>query len=87
MYTEIKSDINELIQDMLADFRMQISSNGSILNNGYSDSMSGSMMSPMMMSQKLWQELLPGLKDDQVINDVIYDCLKEGFVFAKVINE
>ena len=31
----IKSDINELIQDMLADFRMQISSNGSILNNGY----------------------------------------------------
>lgn len=21
------------------------------------------------------------------INDVIYDCLKEGFVFAKVINE
>lgn len=21
------------------------------------------------------------------INDVIYDCLKEGFIFAKVINE
>lgn len=21
------------------------------------------------------------------INDVVYDCLKEGFVFAKVINE
>ena len=69
----IKSDINELMQDMIADFMMQISSNGSGMNSGTNDSMSNPMMSPMMMSQKLWQELLPGLKEEQVINNVIYE--------------
>ena len=69
----IKSDINELMQDMIADFMMQISSNGSGMNSGINDSTSNPMMSPMMMSQKLWQELLPGLKEEQVINNVIYE--------------
>ena len=69
----IKSDINELMQDMIADFMMQISSNGSGMNSGTNDSTSNPMMSPMMMSQKLWQELLPGLKEEQVINNVIYE--------------
>jgi len=72
--TIIKSDLNELMQDMIADFMMQISSNGSGLNNGTSnESMSNPMMTTMMTSQKLWQELLPGLKEDQIINDVIYE--------------
>lgn len=70
----IKSDVNELMRDMIADFMMQVSSNGSSSdNNNQSDQMSNPMMSTMMSSRKLWQELLPGLKENQIINDVIYE--------------
>ena len=70
----IKSDINELMQDMIADFMMQVSSNGQTsLPGGMMDSSSNTMMSTMMTGTKLWKELLPGLEEGQVINNVIYD--------------
>ena len=70
----IKSDVNELMRDMIADFMMQVSSNGSSSdNNNQNNEMSNPMMSTMMSSRKLWQELLPGLKENQIINDVIYE--------------
>ena len=70
----IKSDINELMKDMIADFMMQVSSNGqSSIPGGTMDSSSGSMMSTMMTGTKLWKELLPGLEESQIINDVIYE--------------
>ena len=71
----IKSDVNELMQDMIADYFMQISSNGSQSgsNNNSSGSNTGTMMPPMMSNIKLWQELLPGLEKDEVINKTIYD--------------
>ena len=70
----IKSDVNELMQDMIADFMMQISSGGSTSDKNENTSFTPNpMMSMMMTSTKLWQELLPGLKDDEPINKVIYD--------------
>ena len=72
----IKSDINELMQDMIADFMMQVSTGGSNQENNNSNNnnfTSNPMMSMMMTSTKLWQELLPGMKVDEPINDVIYE--------------
>ena len=71
----VKSDINELMQDMIADFMMQVSQNGGNtgMGNTSSDTTSNPMMSTMMTSTKLWQELLPGLKEEEIINDVIYE--------------
>ena len=70
----IKSDINELMQDMIADFMMQVSSNGQTsLPGGMMDSSSNTMMTTMMTGTKLWKELLPGLEEGQVINNIIYD--------------
>lgn len=70
----IKSDINELMQDMIADFMMQVSANGSGFDSSASSSMtSNPMMSMMMTGTKLWQELLPGVKEGETINKVIYD--------------
>ena len=71
----IKSDVNELMQDMIADFMMQVSSNNSGSSEENSNTMpQNPMMSAMMTNgTKLWQELLPGLKEDQIINNIIYD--------------
>ena len=71
----IKSDVNELMQDMIADFMMQVSSNNSGSSEEKENTMpQNPMMSAMMTNgTKLWQELLPGLKEDQIINNIIYD--------------
>ncbi len=71
----IKSDVNELMQDMIADFMMQVSSNNSGSSEENSNTMSQNPMMSAMMTNgtKLWQELLPGLKEDQIINNIIYD--------------
>lgn len=80
IYTEnvdgniIKSDINELMKDMIADFMMKVSTNGSNKeDNNTSTPMENPMMSTMMGSSSLWKELLPGLNEDEVINNVIYE--------------
>lgn len=70
----IKSDVNELMQDMIADFMMQISSGGSSSDKDENTSFTPNpMMSMMMTSTQLWQELLPGLEKEEPINKVIYD--------------
>lgn len=70
----IKSDVNELMQDMIADFMMQISSGGSSSDKDENTSFTPNpMMSMMMTGSQLWQELLPGLEKDEPINKVIYD--------------
>ena len=70
----IKSDVNELMTDMIADFMMQVSQNNQTSIPGdMMGSSSNPMMSSMMTGTKLWKELLPGLKEDQIINDVIYE--------------
>ncbi len=73
----VKSDINELMKDMIADFFMQVSTGSSNSdkndNNTSTTTPSNSMMSMMMTGTKLWQELLPGIENDEPINKVIYD--------------
>ena len=73
----VKSDVNELMQDMIADFMLQVSTGGSSSsnnnNNNSTTAPSNPMMSMMMTGTKLWQELLPGMESDEPINKVIYD--------------
>ena len=69
----IKSDINELMKDMIADFMMQVSSGSSGSGSVESSMTQNPMMSMMMTSTKLWQEMLSGLDEGEVINKVIYE--------------
>ena len=69
----IKSDVNELMQEMIADFIMQVSSGGTSSENNNTSFTPNPMMSMMMTGTKLWQELLPGMQADEPINKVIYD--------------
>ena len=77
----IKSDMGELMGEMIGDFMMQVS--GSDSSMSASDMMAASPMmnSPMagsMYSMNTWQELLPGLEKGDPINDLIeeqYDLL------------
>ena len=59
----VKSDVMELIN--------------AIYGGGMSDSAAGSMMggmgSPMMDSFNVWQEMLPGVEEDETINSLIKD--------------
>lgn len=81
IYTEnidgeiIKSDLNELMRDMIADFMFKASTNGSQSkdDNTSNQTQSNPMFSMMMESNSLWKELLPGLKETQVINNVILE--------------
>ena len=73
----IKSDTNELMMDMIADFMAgSISSGGSQTGGGSSlgsgSSSSNNMMSMMSGSSGLWEEILPG-KDGSLINSMVKD--------------
>ena len=70
----IKSDMNEILSDMLADFYAEVINNGDV---GILDSMMGGDSSAMgsgmmgsMMGLNMWQELLPGL-DGEPVNNII----------------
>ena len=70
----IKSDVNELMEDMIADFMMQAAQNGANFEGQTgSTTIPNPMLATMMTSVNLWQELLSGLNKDQIINDVIYE--------------
>ncbi len=70
----IKSDTGALMMEMLADYFMKLSMSGSESGSNDSTSSSGSSSSMgSMMSVNLWQELLPGIKEDKVISDVLTD--------------
>ncbi len=71
----IKSDTQELMNDMIAKYMMGVSGNGS--NQSNSSSFAQNPMASMMMSSGVWQELLPE-KDGGVVNSLIkeqYDLI------------
>ncbi len=93
----IKSDTNELMQEMLGDFFMKVSSNQSQEETNNSNS-TGSMQTSMMTSmsgRSMWQELLPALHGDDPVNDVLkeqYDVIhgtwpKEKDEIVLVVNQ
>ena len=76
----IKSDTSALMMEMLADYFMKISMSGGADSN--SDSSVGGAGSSggfsSMSGMNMWQELLPGIKEDKVISDVLtsqYDLI------------
>ncbi len=82
VYTEnvdgdiIKSDTGELMTEMIGKYFMTMAGNAGSVGGG-SGSSSASMLSSMM-DVDMWQELLPGLKDGEPINDVLkeqYDVI------------
>ncbi len=80
VYTEnvdgnlIKSDTNELMQEMLSDFFMSAAQNGTLDMGGMSgsDGSSSSGMLSSMMNMQTWQEILPAT-DGGAINPILYD--------------
>ena len=78
IYTEnvdgeiIKSDTQELMQDMIARYMMGVAGKGSASNESSTDGNGGSAgnFSSMMMSGGMWQELLSEL-DGSVVNGMI----------------
>ena len=79
VYTEnvdkqiIKSDTNELMQEMLSDFMMSAAQNGTFEGmGGSSSSDTSSLMMSSMMSMQMWQEILPAV-DGSPINPILYD--------------
>ncbi|MBQ7884700.1 MAG: ABC transporter ATP-binding protein/permease [Clostridia bacterium] len=79
IYTEnidgeiIKSDTGELMSEMIGKFMKQVASNGNANNGQQSNSTPSTNMFASMMTSNLWQELLPGTQDGQIINNLIYD--------------
>ena len=75
----IKSDKGELLTKMIGEYMIGIAEKmgmGDSMASGGSSAMSSSMMSSMMGVQ-LWQELLPGLADENgnrpYVSDMVYD--------------
>ena len=95
----IKSDTNELMAEMLAEFMMGIATGDSASQLQGSTSSSGGMSSLMMgsmMGTQMWEELLPGIADENgdrpLINDLIYDQYElvsgvEGNRWPEAMNE
>ncbi len=78
----IKSDTAELMMEMLGDFMMQVSSNGSDKDSDGGNTTNGMMQPPMMTmgNVKMWQELIPAL-DGSPVSNVLkeqYDVLEGG---------
>ena len=81
----IKADTNELMVKMITKYAMaQMSVGGSTMGGGMSSAMGGEGFSSSsssfssMMTLKMWQELIPGIKEGKPISDVItsqYDLI------------
>ena len=74
--TIIKSDSSELMMEMLAEYFMKLNMNGGSSSDSSSGSMMGSSSSSMMfgssmMTINMWQEMLPGIKENKVISDTL----------------
>ncbi|MBE6674967.1 MAG: ABC transporter ATP-binding protein/permease [Ruminococcaceae bacterium] len=69
----IKSDTSELMMEMLADYFMKINMAGPGGNTQEQGqpSTGNTMGSNLMMSSGMWQEMLPGVKENSVISDVL----------------
>ncbi len=78
----IKSDTSSLMMEMLTDYFMKLSMSGGNEDTAGSGSSLGANSSvgfgSSMMSIDLWHELLPGIKENKVISDLVtsqYDLL------------
>ena len=75
--TIIKSDSSELMMEMLAEYFMKLNMNGGAGSDSSSGSMMGSsssssmMFGSSMMTINMWQEMLPGIKENKVISDTL----------------
>lgn len=70
----IKSDVNELMQEMIRDYMILVSNNGTQSgNNNTNQEAPSSPMSFMMGASSLWKEMLPGLGEKEIINNIIYE--------------
>ena len=70
--TIIKSDTNELMMEMIADFMIQAgTANSDMASNMQSGSMPQNPMMTNMMGLNMWQELLPGLNAGEPINGML----------------
>lgn len=70
----IKSDTDELMREVLTKYVQGLISNGNFTGSFDSGSESVSGFSPFMPStSSLWQELLSGINDGELINKLIYD--------------
>lgn len=72
----VKSDTGKLMSEMIGDFMMQVAAGGGSSAEGENSSNSssqGSMFSSMMMGGSMWKEILPGLEEGELINDILYD--------------
>ena len=74
----IKSDKGELLTKMMSDFMLGLAEKEGLSNNMSSaDSSMSSAMMGSMMGVQLWQELLPGLADENgnrpYVSDVLYN--------------
>ena len=78
VYTEnvdgeiIKSDTNELMQDMLKDFFTTAIQNGNLDMEGSATTDGSSTMFSSMMNMQMWQEILPA-NDGSTINPILYE--------------
>ena len=69
----IKSDTNELMASMIADYMMKSAGNSSSSEGPSSSTNASSSMMASMMGMKLWQEMLPGLEKGEVISSTVKD--------------
>ena len=71
----IKSDTGKLMAEMIGDFMLKSMSNGNASNDSEDNENSGLMSnnSSGMFKMNLWQEMLPGIEEGEIINDIIYD--------------
>ena len=72
----IKSDTSALMAEMLADYFMKLNMNGGSSSSSSSDTSSGSssmMFGSMLGSSSMWQELLPGIKENTLISNTLTD--------------
>lgn len=73
----IKSDTSELMTDMLGKFMIKSMNPGETSSSTTTTPTEGNSMSSMMSSRmfglNLWQEILPGLTETEIINNSIYE--------------
>ena len=70
--TIIKSDTNELMMEMIADFMIQAgTANSNMASNMQGGTMPQNPMMTNMMGLNMWQELLPGLHAGEPINGML----------------
>ena len=73
----LKSDTNEIMTKMIGDYMMLVVTNGKGNNTNESSSTSSNTNSSSMMSSMmnvdLWQEMLPGISQNEIINDLVFE--------------